>query len=201
MFNPLICRIMNARELKKMFPYLTIASIKSARSSYKTERGWLNHLKKHNEESKQECEAPFVVHLEIDITWKNSKTWGLCPHAEARWEYENGAWNYDPKAGSASGCGYDKLSSCVAEVLNKVLTRNLYEKRRLVATKSKIPGGVPYGLSTSEYSIAPWVMGGTGISCYPKIIAFLGGKMKCVVNARRFEKWVIDFKRPKKKQA
>lgn len=189
---------MNARELTKKFPYLTIASIKSCRKNYKTERGWLNCLKKMNEENEQKYTSPFVIHLEIDITWKDSKTWGLCPHAEARWEDTEG-WHYDDKAGSASGCGYDKLSSCVAEVLNKVLTRNLYEKRRLVATKSKVPGGIPYGLTSSEYHVAPWVMGGTGISCYPPVIAFLGGKMKCVANAKRFEKWVIDFKRPKKK--
>lgn len=188
---------MNARELQKTYPYLTVARIKSCRKDYKTERGWLNRLKKLNEESKQKCEAPFVLHLEIDITWKESKTWGLCPHAEARWKSTEG-WNYDDKAGSASGCGYDKLSSCVAEVLNKVLTRNLYEKRRLVATKSKVPGGVPYGLTSSEYNVAPWIMGGTGISCYPPVIAFLGGKMKCVVESKRFDKYVIDFKCPKK---
>lgn len=191
---------MNARELTKKFPYLTIASIKSARSSYKTERGWLNHLEKINKESEQKYTAPFVTHLEIDITWKDSKTWGLCPHAEARWEDEKG-WHYNDKAGSASGCGYDKLSSCVAEVLNKVLTRNLYEKRRLVATKSKIPGGIPYGLDSSEYDVAPYIVGAVGMPCYPPVIAFLGGKMKRVANAKRFEKWLIDFKRPRKKQA
>lgn len=152
-----------------------------------------------NEERKQECEAPFVVHLEIDITWKNNKTWGLCPHAEARWEDENGEFYYDPNAGYAGGCGYDKLSSCVAGVLNTVLSRNLYEKRRKVAIKSKIPGGVPYGLTSSEYSVSPWIMAGTGISCYPPVIAFLDGKMKCVANSKIFEKWVIDFKRPRKK--
>lgn len=54
---------MNARELTKKFPYLTIASINSCRKSYKTERGWLNSLKKTNKESEQKCTAPFVIHL------------------------------------------------------------------------------------------------------------------------------------------
>ena len=188
---------MNARELQKTYPYLTLSSIKSCRKNYKTERGWLNCLNKFNEESKKKCEAPFILHLEIEITWKKSKTWGLCPHAEARWKDTEG-WHYDEKAGSASGCGYDKLSSCVAEVLNKVLTRNLYEKRRKVATKSKIPGGVPYGLTTSEYHVQPWFMGAVGINCYYECIEFLGGKMQCVAVSPLYEKYVIDFKRPKK---
>lgn len=189
---------MNARELKKTFPYLTITKMKSSRNAYRTERGWLKKLEKLNKERKQECEAPFVIHLEIEITWKKSRTWGLCPHAEARWKDTEG-WHYDDKAGSASGCGYDKLSQCVADVMNTILTRNLYEKRRKIATKSKIPGGVPYGLTTSEYHVLPWFMGAVGINCYYECIEFLGGKMQCVVVSRYYEKYVIDFKRPKKK--
>ena len=46
---------MNARELQKQFPYLTMAKLKSGNGGYKTERGWMKHLEKLNAESEARC--------------------------------------------------------------------------------------------------------------------------------------------------
>ena len=45
--------------------------------------------------------------VQIAIVWRHSRTWGLCPRLE--WGREKIAY--------ANGCGYDKLSTVLADVL------------------------------------------------------------------------------------
>lgn len=96
---------MNARELQKQFPYLTMAKLKSGHGGYKTERGWMKHLEKLNAESEARCTAPFVDHLVVTLTWRESKIFGLCPRADARWHDEKG-YHSQENVAYAGGCGY-----------------------------------------------------------------------------------------------
>lgn len=190
---------MNARELQKQFPYLTMAKLKSGHGGYKTERGWMKRLEKLNAESEARCTAPFVDHLEVTLTWRDSKTWGLCPRADARWHDEKG-YHSQENVAYAGGCGYDKLSSCLSSALNIILTRNLYEARRKMSKKRKEEGKIPYGLEMSDYDVLPYFMtGGCGVSSTMRCVSYIGGKIKHDVGTKVMDRFVIDFKRPKKK--
>lgn len=190
---------MKVNDLCKEFPYLTRSQIQFLvnNSKYKTERGLRNHISKENEDIRYKCEASFVYRLEIEVTWRKSNTWGLCPRAEARWKDEKG-WQYEKNAGYASGCGYDKHSACVAEVCNKVLSRNIYLKRSKISEKNIRDGKVPYGIRKSKEYILPTFEGGVGMNCYFAIARFLGGELYHVADSKTYDKWVFEFKKPKK---
>ena len=56
--------------------------------------------------------APDLTFISISVDWVRSRTWGNNPHAEAR-------TNTGTFSGTASGCGYDKESTAIAEALNQ----------------------------------------------------------------------------------
>ena len=65
--------------------------------------------------------------IEIIVTWKKSRTWGWCPRAHCRaygFPKANpsypGETEFLTSGAYASGCGYDKLSTVVADCLNKL---------------------------------------------------------------------------------
>lgn len=174
------------RELKKMFPFMTENEIKykNENNTYKTERGILNFLAKINTEYEKRATMPKVKRLEIEIVWVKNRTWGVIPHASMSWEDTNG-WHYEENAAIASGWGYDKSSSVVAERFNKVCSGMLWNKRR---SRKK----VPYGIYFRGYF--PYFEGGVGMGCYPSIAAFLGGKMEHVADTKTYDKYVFTFK-------
>ena len=75
-----------------------------------------------------------------------------------------------------NGCGYDKLSSAISEVLNeyKPLLKMLYElKEANINTNNRELIG--YG---SGYGLLPYFERGVGISCYYKIFNSIGLQFK-----------------------
>jgi hypothetical protein len=60
--------------------------------------------------------AADIISIEIDVTWTRSRTWGANPAAEITTRSENG---YNRHTGTASGCGYDKLTAAVGSALNR----------------------------------------------------------------------------------
>lgn len=60
--------------------------------------------------------AANIISIEIDITWTHSRTWGYNPTADITTRSENG---YNRFTGTASGCGYDKLTAAVGSALNQ----------------------------------------------------------------------------------
>jgi hypothetical protein len=118
----------DASELRKEFPYLTINRIQSiAKSShYKTMRGIKNAMRRANDEFAELDNVDSdheVERVEIQLEWKDNRTWGWCPRATADIKYKNGKWSRE--TAYASGCGYDKASTVVADVLNKCLRYKL----------------------------------------------------------------------------
>lgn len=167
----------------KEFPHVSKSYIKCYAEDYKTERGYYNHLKKENEYNERVHAQPLPIYIEIELTWRKT-VYGWCPRAEMRWEDTEGHWHYDNNAGYASGYGYDKHSAVVAEALNKHFKNWLYSIRKK-STKNK-----PYGISYYEGSF-PSFEGGVGMSCYPRIMDWIGYNMKHVASTETYDKWVI----------
>lgn len=176
-------------ELRKLFPFISADEIKCRRENnkYKTERGFLAFLGRINAEYKATTEQPHPERVEIKIEWVNSRTWGANPHAEA-WVKTAGG-HYAKYTATASGCGYDKLSTVVAHILNECARGLLYSKRRN-AQKA------PYGVRFSGWGPCDFA-GGVGIDCYYRIAEFLGGKMTHE-GGRTWDYVVFEFKKGRK---
>lgn len=170
-------------ELAKEFTHIQKAEIASMAKMYKTERGMLNGLEAYNKLMEEEHNKPLPIYIELGVEWHKSRTWGLCPRVSMRWEDEIGKWHYIEKAGYASGYGYDKHSAAVAEALNRF-------KNLRYAVRNKDFKKAPYGIFKSEYTYS-YFEGGVGMSCYPKIMNWLGYKMTHVADGKTYDKWVI----------
>lgn len=112
------------------------------------------------------------IKIEISVSWKKSYMWGYNPHAEVRifTKTSSGETYYDYIDSTASGCGYDKLSSAIATALNQSMKLKSFfisKTRKLNAMNQKYHG--TYGLY-ENYDL----MGGCGVSCYRSIFEGLG---------------------------
>lgn len=108
-----------------------------------------------------------------EISWRKSNTWGNCPYGD----YING---HDIKTyKSVTGCGYDKLSTLTAKMLNNDLYFMSYvmhycEKHAI--NKNNIRTKLGYGINM--YCGKPYFDGGVGVSCHINILK----KLKCKVD-------------------
>lgn len=127
-------------------------------------------------------QAPDLEWADISVTWVRSRTWGHNPHVEAR--SSNGITE-----GKASGCGYDKESAAVASALNAnpSVLRALYRvKEKHVRTRNADLFG--YG---SGYGLLPYLEGGVGVGCYPKIFEACGYQFKTISSGRSYDIYQI----------
>lgn len=183
---------MNKKELAKQFPWLTKGEIEYEvnhvfKKQYKTEKGFFAHLAKENEKNMQVFSMPDVKRIYIDITWKKSPTWGYCPRAEYQCWFADGTYK-EGKTG-ASGYGYDKHSAAVAEVFNACCKGMAWRKRN---SRKVAPYGLMYVGKGSDKSWRPYFEGGIGISCYPQIVKYLGGKMESH-SGKTWDSHIITF--------
>lgn len=79
-----------------------------------------------------------VSEVKIYADWSKSRTWGACPKCEGYIRFADNSY-LQINGSRASGYGYDKLSTTIAEALNKctALKRMLYDKRAKKATHRK----------------------------------------------------------------
>lgn len=105
---------------------------------------------------------PIPHRLVITVEWKKSRMWGANPHATARAYYDNHSCN--TFTATAGGCGYDKLSTVVADVMNQSLGGVLvYAMKQFKKGKVK----QPYAIGWYNQDIFPASFsGGVGIGCY-----------------------------------
>jgi len=133
----------------------------------------IDKLKAIDTKKKELLEMAMPECIYITVEWVKSKTWGMNPHADVR------IWNadtYESFTGSASGCGYDKLSASIAEAFNKsdILKAMLLKSIRkinayiLKATLGNIPA------IRKDFSF----QGGVGISSYQILFDLLGYKYR-----------------------
>lgn len=137
-----------------------------------------------------------VKSLTISIVWHKSRTWGYCPSAEAAIEFHDGTFQRTDKPYKASGCGYDKESTVIAEIFNDYLKYKLYQKHpwkdRINQETTNFPYGVTYYNGTTQapredgYIYKPSFSAGVGTSCYYKISEFIGGKFESIASGKSF---------------
>ena len=163
------------------------------RLARKKEKEAANILARTNEEKNQ----PHVKSLLITIQWKKSRVWGSNPYAEVDIIFSNG--KYDGKSGyTASGCGYDKESTVIAEIFNDFLKYKLWEKNESQLKRKdykwKEDDGAPYGVSAGKYTTdlgnnveSRHYSGGIGTNCYYAISEYIGGKFKRVATGKTFD--------------
>lgn len=134
-----------------------------------------------------------LIEVKIQIEWKKNITWGANPTAEA-WAYyldKDGNHNsHYVKSGSIGGCGYDKQSTAVAEVLNQLneVLKPLYLTRENNPNKP-LHDLLGYG---AGYGILPRIEGGVGVSCYPRIFETIGYKFETVASGKSFDAYKIS---------
>lgn len=123
----------------------------------------------------EEVEAPASV--SISVEWHNSRTWGANPHA--RVSAERGA-----TYGSASGCGYDKLSAAIAGAFNQnpEILKILYDH-------AEAGEAFPYGVST--FAGLPSFAGGCGVSCFYSIFEACGYTFRQIASGKMFDVYEI----------
>lgn len=110
-----------------------------------------------------------VETITINVDWVKNPTWGHNPHATI---YTN---NGETTEGKASGCGYDKESTAIAEALNKNndILKLLYiaKNKKMTLKNTNNHDLLGYG---SGYGVLPYFEGGVGVSSLLNIFRKLG---------------------------
>ena len=121
--------------------------------------------------------------IEIYVEWARCRTWGANPHVDL-WVDDLQGFTH----GTASGCGYDKESSAIAEaaynrasiikILCELKEKALRKNAKIDKSKSACTGidnrnAVGYG---SGYGVIPRLEGGVGTSCFLRIFETAGYK-------------------------
>ena len=139
--------------------------------------------------------APTLEFVTINVEWKRSRTWGYNPHVTA---VTSEAETY---TGTASGCGYDKQSTAVAEALNAspAVLKMLYAAAENALAAGQRFAQDDHGNVTcrdvlgygSGYSILPYFEGGVGVSCFETIFSRCGYTFRQVANSKHFDAYNV----------
>ena len=126
---------------------------------------------------------PKLKSLTITIEWRKSRMWGWNPYATGEAITSEGyrlvGW------AKASGCGYCKRSTVIADLFNQFLRHKLYDSavlKRLAIRK-------PYGMSFPKDG-QKWLAcfdGGIGEGCYLQISEAIGGTWEQVANGKHVD--------------
>lgn len=138
-----------------------------------------------------------LTSIKIQIEWKRSRMWGNNPTAELWASFKRQDGNTDSvyiKGSSIGGCGYDKQSTAVAEVLNQVneVLKPFYIlKDKALKTDNNVKNGDLLGYGAG-YGLLPSFKGGVGVSCYPKIFEKICFKFSNVASGSNFDAYTIE---------
>lgn len=131
------------------------------------------------------AKAEDIKTITIRVDWVKNKTWGMNPHAESI--TSNGYF-----FGTASGCGYDKLSTAVASALNQDISilKRLYNEFERALRKGLSPrDAIGYG---SGYTY-PYFEGGVGYGSLKRIFDNLGAKVNQWNETKTSDFMYIEF--------
>lgn len=158
---------------------------------------WDNYEDEAFKKIKEAAEAPEVVSVSISVEWHRSKMWGYNPAAEVVIVDSNG--HYSKFFGSASGCGYDKESSAVAEALNqsapikKLLCdkkeKSIREGKTYEAGSTMNKNYISYG---AGYGSVPYFEGGVGMSSHEGVFRACGLKLKNSNHGKHFDTYYFE---------
>lgn len=139
------------------------------------------------EHIKQIEEADYLKgDLIITVEWKKSYMWGMNPKAFD---------NYGHESESITGCGYCKLSTATAQVLNQnlpLLKRmfDLIEYSFIIGTDLKKV--FPYGTGHNE--LLPSFAVGVGVSSHENILNAIGYNMRNITSTSNTDVYLITKK-------
>lgn len=131
----------------------------------------------------------FKGELAVTVEWKKSRMWGSNPTAHT---------SDGDRSESIGGCGYDKESTAIAEVLN----RNLSLLKLMYGRKNKdykqwedLESQSDYNHKVlgygSGYSILPRFEGGVGVSSHQRMMENLGLEMRNISSTDRTDTYMI----------
>lgn len=145
-----------------------------------------SYAKKLAKVERAENAAPPVT-VSISVEWKRSSVWGYNPTATVTIYDSNGWAQY---TGTASGCGYDKLTAAVGSALNQsaAILNMLYTAKEKAYKRSKAAARAAWKQHGPEsnrdaihygagYGILPYFEGGTGWSSFAGVFAACGYKI------------------------
>ncbi len=148
-----------------------------------------NKIKKLEKEWADAAAQPTPARASIVIEWKKSRTWGRNYHATALVVYP-GSFQKEFTA-ACSGCGYDKESTVVADLLNQFMLG-------VVIKKMKRLKEFPYGLRHDDNGVfPPRFSGGVGMSCYKdsyrndSVLQVLGWSLRNVAYTNTMDVWEL----------
>lgn len=135
--------------------------------------------------------APDLIDVSISVEWKHNRTWGYNPTATVTIHAGN---QWEQYTGTASGCGYDKLTAAVGGALNQsdTIKRMLYIAKENGLKNPPETGrfnGVSFEENTTNnslihygagYGVLPYFEGGVGMSGFRGIFEKCG--YKCTVD-------------------
>ena len=178
------------KDLKKKFQYMTEDELESdmANNEWVKLEKFLEQEAKTNEGYRIRAERPDVKRLVICIEWKKSRMWGYNPHLRYKCFYADGT--YQSGTATCKGCGYDKASTVIAEAFNACLSGMLWRKRNK-------KGEAPYGIRRGRGWYFPNFAGGVGVSCYPSITQWLGGKWEHTDWTDDYDRYEVTFPKVK----
>lgn len=130
-----------------------------------------------------------VKRMVINIEWKKSRTWGNCPRAYAELHFHDGSFHRTEDSYYASGYGYDKESTVIANIFNdfmKYKLWNLTPEQRKGGNGSGDDGKAPYGIHVYSDN-QPHFGGGIGTNCYYAIAEYIGGGFKRLASGKTFD--------------
>lgn len=150
---------------KKWITRRELVEYTSKRIKRKCEKMLCSDLELLEQIAKTERPEKFTIHVE----WVKNPYWGNNPHAEVITKNEK-------YFGSASGCGYDKQTTAIAEAANQSLQilKILCSKKELELRKGKTGKNRDIiGYGSGSYAI-PKLEGGVGISSFKNIFESCG---------------------------
>ena len=127
---------------------------------------------------------PRLESLTITIEWKKSKTWGMNPYATGEAITKDGFRLVG--TAKASGCGYCKRSTVIADLFNQFLRHKLYDQKILNRFGFF---GRPYGICLPEDG-ERWLHyfdGGIGEGCYRQVSEAIGGTWEHIAHTDSVE--------------
>lgn len=121
-----------------------------------------------------------VKSIDFSIEWRRSRTWGNCPRLDAFIIYQDGSTNR--VSSYASGCGYDKESTVIADVFNLALKYKIYQLTEGIK--------LPYGVRNDYYK---GYSGGIGVNCYFDIAKAIDGEFLRTATGKTFDAYKLTL--------
>jgi len=172
---------------------MTTATIENDTRKEKAEaREAIREAVKHQKIVEEVKTQPKLESLTITIEWKKSRMWGMNPHATGEAITQDGFRLVG--TAKASGCGYCKRSTVIADLFNQFLRHKLYDKKVLARLAVKKPYGI--SLPNDGQKWLPTFDGGIGEGCYRQISEAIGGTWELITHTDSVE--VYQYKEIKK---